>query len=132
MNRRLDMLFSRSGAVRFGANGFGLPPSCGTTSTGESEGSSFLQAVVGGSEIQDYLDLYLVHWPFPNFHPPGCDVTSRSKDAKPYLHASFMKTWRKMEELVHFGFGAAYWDFEYDGPQAQAGSAGRTDQARSQ
>src|SRR5580658_5139043 len=23
----------------------------------------------------EYLDLYLVHWPFPNFHPPGCDVT---------------------------------------------------------
>jgi len=51
----------------------------------------------------DYLDLYLVHWPFPNFHPPGCDVTSRSKDAKPYLHANFMKTWRKMEELVDLG-----------------------------
>ena len=51
----------------------------------------------------DYLDLYLVHWPFPNFHPPGCDVTSRSKDAKPYIHANFMKTWRKMEELVDLG-----------------------------
>ena len=51
----------------------------------------------------DYLDLYLVHWPFPNFHPPGCDVTSRSKDAKPYLHVDFMKTWRKMEELVDLG-----------------------------
>lgn len=51
----------------------------------------------------DYLDLYLVHWPFPNFHPPGCDVTSRSKDAKPYIHADFMKTWRKMEELVALG-----------------------------
>ena len=51
----------------------------------------------------EYLDLYLVHWPFPNFHPPGCDVTSRSKDAKPYIHASFMKTWRKMEELVDLG-----------------------------
>jgi alcohol dehydrogenase (NADP+) len=48
----------------------------------------------------DYLDLYLVHWPFPNFHPPGCDVTSRSKDAKPYIHENYMKTWRKMEELV--------------------------------
>src|SRR5690349_10245331 len=34
----------------------------------------------------DYLDLYLVHWPFPNFHAPGCDVTSRSQDAKPYIH----------------------------------------------
>jgi diketogulonate reductase-like aldo/keto reductase len=48
----------------------------------------------------DYLDLFLVHWPFPNFHPPGCDVTSRSPDAKPYIHANYMKTWRKMEELV--------------------------------
>ena len=51
----------------------------------------------------NYLDLYLVHWPFPNFHPPGCDVTSRSKDARPYIHADFMKTWRKMEELVDLG-----------------------------
>ena len=51
----------------------------------------------------DYLDLYLVHWPFPNFHPPGCDVTSRSPDAKPYIHENYMKTWRKMEELVDMG-----------------------------
>ena len=50
-----------------------------------------------------YLDLYLVHWPFPNFHPPGCDVTSRSRGAKPYIHESYMKTWRKMEELVDLG-----------------------------
>jgi alcohol dehydrogenase (NADP+) len=51
----------------------------------------------------DYLDLYLVHWPFPNFHPPGCDVTSRSTDARPYIHESYMKTWRKMEEIVDLG-----------------------------
>jgi len=51
----------------------------------------------------NYLDLYLVHWPFPNFHSPGCDVTSRRADAKPYIHESFMKTWRKMEELVDLG-----------------------------
>jgi alcohol dehydrogenase (NADP+) len=50
-----------------------------------------------------YLDLYLVHWPFPNFHPPGCDVSSRSADAKPYIHEDFMKTWRRMEELVDMG-----------------------------
>lgn len=51
----------------------------------------------------DYLDLYLVHWPFPNFHPPGCDVTSRSKDARPYIHEMFMKTWRQLERLVEKG-----------------------------
>jgi diketogulonate reductase-like aldo/keto reductase len=51
----------------------------------------------------DYLDLYLVHWPFPNFHPPGCTVEARSKDAKPYIHESYMKTWRQMERLVDAG-----------------------------
>lgn len=51
----------------------------------------------------DYLDLYLVHWPFPNFHPPGCDVTARSADARPYVHESYLKTWRQMELLVERG-----------------------------
>ncbi|WP_221774613.1 aldo/keto reductase [Pelagicoccus albus] len=51
----------------------------------------------------DYLDLYLVHWPFPNFHAKGCDVSSRSAEAKPYIHANFMKTWRQMEKLVEMG-----------------------------
>ena len=48
----------------------------------------------------DYLDLFLVHWPFPNYHPAGCDVTSRSPDAKPYIHENFLRTWRAMEALV--------------------------------
>jgi len=51
----------------------------------------------------DYLDVYFVHWPFPNFHPPGCDVESRSPGAQPYIHENFMRTWRKMEELVDLG-----------------------------
>jgi diketogulonate reductase-like aldo/keto reductase len=51
----------------------------------------------------DYLDLYLVHWPFPNFHPPSCDVTSRSADARPYIHEDYMKTWRQMEEILDMG-----------------------------
>ncbi|MCW8345812.1 aldo/keto reductase [Vibrio sp. ZSDZ65] len=51
----------------------------------------------------DYLDLYLVHWPFPNFHPIGCDVDSRSPDATPYIHERFMNTWRQLEQLVDMG-----------------------------
>lgn len=51
----------------------------------------------------DYLDLYLVHWPFPNHHPPGCDVSVRSPIAQPYIHQNYMKTWRQMEELVDRG-----------------------------
>ena len=51
----------------------------------------------------DYLDLYLVHWPFPNHHPPHCDVSVRNPNAVPYIHENYMRTWRKMEELVDRG-----------------------------
>jgi diketogulonate reductase-like aldo/keto reductase len=51
----------------------------------------------------DYLDLYLVHWPFPNYHPPHCDVTTRNPNARAYIHSNFMKTWRQMEKLVDLG-----------------------------
>lgn len=51
----------------------------------------------------DYLDLYLIHWPFPNHHPPGCDVSVRNPDAAPYIHENYMRTWRRMEELVDRG-----------------------------
>jgi alcohol dehydrogenase (NADP+) len=51
----------------------------------------------------DYLDLYLVHWPFPNTHAPGVDVTSRDSDAQPYIHENYMKTWRQLEKLVDLG-----------------------------
>jgi len=51
----------------------------------------------------DYLDLYLVHWPFPNHHPPGCDVHARAPGARPYLHDAYMRTWGQMERLVDLG-----------------------------
>ncbi len=51
----------------------------------------------------EYLDLYLVHWPFPNFHPPGCAGDYHNPEAKPYIHANYMKTWRQMENLVDLG-----------------------------
>jgi len=51
----------------------------------------------------DYLDLYLIHWPFPNYHAPGVDVNSRDPHAKPYIHEDYMKTWHQMEKLVEMG-----------------------------
>lgn len=51
----------------------------------------------------DYLDLYLIHWPFPNFHAPGVDVSSRDPHAQPYIHENYMRTWRQLEKLVERG-----------------------------
>ena len=51
----------------------------------------------------DYLDLYLIHWPFPNHHAPGVGVNSRDSHAVPYIHENYMRTWRRMEKLVEMG-----------------------------
>ena len=51
----------------------------------------------------DYLDIYFVHWPFPNYHAPGCDGDSRSPDSKPFSAEEFMSAWRQMERLVDMG-----------------------------
>lgn len=51
----------------------------------------------------DYLDLYLVHWPFPNFHPKGCAGDYHNPNAKPYIHEAYMKVWAQMEELNRAG-----------------------------
>jgi alcohol dehydrogenase (NADP+) len=52
----------------------------------------------------DYLDLYLIHWPFPNHHTPGADANSRDPNAKPYIHEEYMKTWHQLEKLVEMGW----------------------------
>ena len=51
----------------------------------------------------DYIDLFFIHWPFPNYHAPGCDVDSRNPDSKPFSVAEFMDTYRQCEELVRKG-----------------------------
>jgi len=51
----------------------------------------------------DYLDCYLVHWPFPNFHPPGCAPDYHNPDARAYIHEEFMATWAQMERLQERG-----------------------------
>ncbi len=32
----------------------------------------------------DYLDIYMVHWPFPNYHAPGAHLDGRNPDAVPF------------------------------------------------
>lgn len=51
----------------------------------------------------DYLDLYFVHWPFPNYHAPGCDGDARNPDSRPFDPDEFMAVWRQCEELVDRG-----------------------------
>ncbi len=51
----------------------------------------------------DYLDMYFIHWPFPNTHAPGAAHDSRSSDAKPYIHANYMATYRELEKAVDAG-----------------------------
>lgn len=51
----------------------------------------------------DYIDLYFIHWPFPNYHAPGCDVDSRNPNSKPFSVSEFMDTYRQIEALVKKG-----------------------------
>ena len=51
----------------------------------------------------DYIDMYFVHWPFPNYHAPGCDGDARNPDSKPFSPEAFMAVWWQMEKLVDMG-----------------------------
>ena len=51
----------------------------------------------------DFLDMYFIHWPFPNTHAPGAAHDSRSPDARPYIHADYMATYRELEKAVDEG-----------------------------
>ena len=51
-----------------------------------------------------YIDAYFVHWPFPNYHAPGCDGDARNPDSRPFSAEEFMSTWIQLEKLVDDGF----------------------------
>ena len=51
----------------------------------------------------DYLDLYYIHWPFPNTHEPGASVDARSPDSKPYSPAAYLAVYRELEKAVDQG-----------------------------
>ncbi len=50
-----------------------------------------------------YLDMYIIHWPFPNYHAPGCDVNTRNPDSKPFSVSEFVNTYRQCERLYEQG-----------------------------
>jgi len=51
-----------------------------------------------------YLDLYLIHWPFPNYHAPGCAGDARNPDSRPFSAEEYREVWRQCEELVRAGW----------------------------
>lgn len=52
----------------------------------------------------EYLDVYFMHWPFPNYHAKGCSVDSRNAKSKPFFVEDFMQAWREMEWLKTKGY----------------------------
>jgi alcohol dehydrogenase (NADP+) len=51
----------------------------------------------------DYVDAYFVHWPFPNYHAPGCDGDARNPNSVPFSVDRFMRTWGEMEKIRRLG-----------------------------
>ena len=51
----------------------------------------------------DYIDTFFIHWPFPNYHAPGCAGDARNPDSKPFFAEDFMIAWRQMEQLHREG-----------------------------
>lgn len=49
------------------------------------------------------VDVYFMHWPFPNYHAPGCDADSRNPNSRPFSVDEFMDTWQQMERLADMG-----------------------------
>lgn len=51
----------------------------------------------------DYLDGFLIHWPFPNTHEVGAAPDARDARSRPYIHAEYMALYRALEDLVDQG-----------------------------
>ena len=50
-----------------------------------------------------HIDLFFIHWPFPNYHAPFCDVDARNPDSRPFSVDEFLDTYRQCEALVDKG-----------------------------
>lgn len=49
------------------------------------------------------LDLYYIHWPFPNTHEAGASPDSRDPNAKPYDPEAYLATYRELEKALDDG-----------------------------
>lgn len=51
----------------------------------------------------DYIDMLFIHWPFPNYHEPGCDGDARNPASRPFQVEEFVNTYRQCEALLEQG-----------------------------
>jgi len=49
------------------------------------------------------MDMFFIHWPFPNYHAPGCDADSRNPNSRPFSVDEFVNTYRQCEALYEKG-----------------------------
>jgi diketogulonate reductase-like aldo/keto reductase len=49
------------------------------------------------------VDCYFLHWPFPNYHSPGCDGDARNPDSVPFSAERFLETWAQLEKIYRAG-----------------------------
>jgi len=51
----------------------------------------------------EYIDMFFIHWPFPNYHAPGCDGDARNPDSRPFSVSEFVDTYQRCEALYKKG-----------------------------
>jgi alcohol dehydrogenase (NADP+) len=51
----------------------------------------------------EYVDAFFVHWPFPNYHAPGCAADARNPNSLPFSRDRFLATWAQMERIQKMG-----------------------------
>lgn len=69
---------------------------------GEGDVLKSLKKTLRDLQLDD-IDAFFVHWPFPNYHAPGCDGDSRNPNSKPFSVQTFMSVWKQLEEARDMG-----------------------------
>ena len=62
----------------------------------------------------DYIDMFFIHWPFPNYHAPGCDVDSRNPDLQTIQRGRVYEHLQTVRGIGRKRAGPPYWYLQYD------------------